>query len=210
MRQAEHCKNILMPKLLDLAGQRFGKLTAVRKAPASSGHVRWECQCDCGRVKTAFALNLRNGATVSCGCQSRKGAPRGRISSPLYVVWRGMLRRCERPHAPDYARYGGRGISVCAEWRSLEKFEEWAFSSGWSPELSIDRIDVNGNYEPGNCRWATALEQASNKRNNRFIDVAGERMTVAAAARATGLKRQTIYERLWAGKSDEEALKPLA
>lgn len=161
------------PLVKDMTGMRFGKLVVLAWAgTAPNRQAIWQCQCDCGTKIVTRGGQLREGKTTSCGCVKREqwkksvthgqGGP-NRITS-LYMTWKGMKARCGNPRRPDYERYGGRGIRVCPEWE--ESFESFAAYMGErpGPEFSIDRIDNDGNYEPGNVRWATPSEQALNKR----------------------------------------------
>jgi hypothetical protein len=162
---------------IDLLGQRFGRLTVVASAPSGGKHARWLCACLCGTRKVVYSSNLLRGLTQSCGClnreisggitkhahsNSRNGSP-----SAEYVSWQSMKTRCENPSAANFKYYGGRGIMICARWRN--SFEDFLADMGFrpSPQHSIDRIRVDGHYEPGNVRWATAKQQANNRRDPR-------------------------------------------
>lgn len=158
-------------KPLVLDGRVFGRLSVVRRSPASSdGAVWWECACACacGEVKAIRGADLKRGFVQSCGCW-RKEMPatrstHGGTNTRLYRIWQAMRDRTGNPRASRYSYYGGRGIAVCAEWQEFEPFQQWSLANGYADNLSIDRIDVDGNYEPSNCRWATQLQQVRNRR----------------------------------------------
>ena len=163
-----------MSKALNLTGQRFGMLVALEKAEKkTTKHVDWKCLCDCGKLTTVRADNLKNGNIKSCGCHmplstADTHTTHGMSYTRLYKTWCNMKSRCYNEHTKHFMHYGGRGIKVCDEWKdSFEAFMQWALSNGYSDALTIDRIDVDGNYEPSNCRWATMLAQNRNKRSKK-------------------------------------------
>jgi hypothetical protein len=193
---------------VDLSGKRFGRLVVVDLLPDRTrfGNTRWACRCDCGRTAEVVSSHLVTGHTQSCGCIKRKhGHYTEHKGSPTYSSWQAMLYRCDRPQHPHFRHYGGRGISVCPEWRDFRAF---LGDVGERPSLghSLDRIDVDGNYEPGNVRWATAIEQHANRRNNTVLSAAGRTLTLAGWARLTGIKYTTIRERLRRGWAAEDAV----
>ena len=170
-------------KALDLEGQKFGRLTAIKKVGNSNGHITWLCECECGKKTIVQATMLKKGRTRSCGClwveaisdfnhSERKKeiakiakTTHGKKGSRIYRIWCAMKSRCTNSNVPCYKYYGGRGITVCDEWKNdFMSFYNWAMSHGYAENLTIDRIDVDGNYEPSNCRWATMKEQNKNKR----------------------------------------------
>lgn len=186
-----------MSAVIDLAGQKFGRLTAIERAPNSiHKKARWRCRCECGNEKTIVAGDLRSGRTLACGCLGREqlraapqvGSPKhGLCYTPEYRAWGSMIQRCTNSKSRSFKNYGGRGITVCAEWRkSFEAFFAYVGNRP-SPDHTLDRFpNQNGNYEPGNVRWATQVEQMNNVRNNVRVVYRGEKMTLPEAIRKAG------------------------
>jgi hypothetical protein len=193
-------------------GERYGRLVIVRRAPNAKGaRSRWHCRCDCGGRSISQGHSLTTGRTQSCGCLSREGVvarstTHGRSSDPEYSVWARMIGRCENPSATQFARYGARGITVCARWR--RSYPAFIADMGRrpSPEHEIDRIDNDRGYGPRNCRWATRREQANNRHNSLWLTVRDRRRTVADWARHVGLRYHTLRLRLRRGWPVAQAL----
>lgn len=203
-----------MSRKIDLTGQRFERLVVIKEAGnTADGRIQWYCRCDCGKTTTSTTTNLRRKHTKSCGCLNtenriRHGKRTRTWSHRLYGIWDNMKSRCGNPNTKYYDRYGGRGITVCGEWvNSFQTFYDWAMVNGYQEGLQIDRIDNDGNYEPGNCRWVTKKTNLNNTRQNIYIELNGERHTVAEWSRITGISRKALDYRIKAGKSPEEILK---
>lgn len=206
---------------LDLTGKLFGRLSVTSfsgsiPTPCGSKQKTWLCKCVCGRTTTARHQNLLEGHTKSCGCGQgflsfrppnpyRCNRPR-MTDHPIYATWLAMKQRCDDPKYQAYRNYGGRGIKIDDIWR--RSFSDFYFDmiGGWALGMSIDRIDVNGNYCKTNCRWATKREQASNRRNNIILEYNGKKQTVAAWSRELGLSSSVIYRRVSEGKNSDRAL----
>lgn len=199
-----------MPKFRDLTGERFGRLTVLSRAENRGKQTYWHTVCECGTEKEICAYNMTKGLTKSCGCYAAEltGAmskTHGMTDTPIYNAWMSMKQRCHKKTNSAYKYYGARGIKVCDAW--LESFEAFLADMGEMPEgMSIDRIDVDGDYSPDNCRWATAEEQANNKTNNRFIKANGKTLTAAQWSRKLDINAHKILRRLRDGWTAERAL----
>ncbi len=193
-----------MPAIINLVGQRFGKLAVVRFVGLNKyRYALWECRCDCGESVLIPSGKLRTGNSKSCGClkreatrthgQSRCNEGQG---TPEYETWRSMLARGRGTNKRGRHNYAERGITVCQRW--IDSFEDFLIDMGPkpSPNHSIDRIDNNGNYEPGNCRWATKKQQDRNRRTNRLLTLNGKTMCLVEWAESLGVTSQTIINRL--------------
>lgn len=203
---------------VDLTGQRTGRLTVLyldEEMTKKKKRQYWVCQCDCGNIVTIIETALTSTRdyrppTQSCGCLQKEmtskahlglGAWGGASSNPqterLYKIWDGMHRRCYDSTNKRYNRYGDRGIIICDEWvNDFNAFKEWAYANGYQDDLTIDRIDYNGNYEPSNCRWATIKEQCNNKEGNVWITYNNETHTISEWSDITGIPYKRLYYRL--------------
>jgi hypothetical protein len=202
-------------KALDLVGMVFSRLTVIERAGSIRKKSAWRCRCICGNETILPSDALRMGVTKSCGCQKRDSTiqtmqrikkTHGMSSTSEYKIWIHIKQRCQNPKYAMYPDYGARGITICPEWDA--SFEAFYASMGPRPSLaySIDRKDVNGNYEPGNCRWATDTEQANNRRNNNYITLNGVSRTITQWSAITGLHATTIRQRLKLGWTAERAM----
>lgn len=187
----------------DLTGKRFGRLVVLNQAGRdNAGRVVWKCECDCGKVKSISSNLLLSGRSVSCGCYKKDylsiAKSTNRLShTRIRSKWRNMMNRCYSSNNAEYKNYGARGIVVCQEWHDLEKFAKWACSNGYieGSNLTLDRIDVDGNYCPENCRFVDMKSQCRNKTNNNIIEFNGESKTIAEWSEITGINRSTITYR---------------
>lgn len=203
-------------RFVDSTGQTFHQLTALGIVRVKGKNTFWACRCTCGKVVVIDGRNLRSGQTKSCGCRQREagrvsGSPsvkHGLSRTPEYQCWQSMMDRCADPEKPRNKRYAGRGIKVCDRW--LHSFENFLADMGHRPssEHTLERKDNNGDYEPGNCKWATRIEQANNRRTSRYFVIAGERKTVAQWCRHLGLDpdkdRARVLWRLEHGRTLED------
>lgn len=207
-----------MKEGIDLTGLRFDRLMvwfphSIKEDKRQNYRYYYWCACDCGVSKAIRADSLTKGSTRSCGCLSRECAmvgnarrTHGRTGSLEHHSWLAMKSRCYNPKNIGYSLYGGRGIKVCDRW--LNSFENFYADMGDppSPNHSLDRTDVNGNYCPENCRWASAVEQGNNRRNNHIITVGNSSLTIAEWERKAGISQSLIYRRLKLGWTKEKAV----
>ncbi len=200
-----------MPKFIDRAGMRFGRLTvlqiSVRASRSGKTPTKWSCQCDCGNVIDVSTSKLAVGHTRSCGClqvdvssavnliHGQSSYPNGGRCTKEYNTWGLMIRRCSKQTGDDFSRYAGRGIYVCERWKDFNLFFQ-DMGKAPSQKHSIDRIDNDGPYSPENCRWATAKEQARNKVTSVFLECNGERATMAEWEERKGISSKIIFNRL--------------
>lgn len=194
-----------MSERLDVTGERYGKLVAIRRVgTVKKGSSLWEFQCDCGNLHQTGLGNVRHNGTTSCGCHKTRRHNLSR--SPEYNAWSNMIKRCTNPTVSCFRYYGGRGISVCKRW--MDSFDDFLSDMGKRPEgYSLDRIDSNGNYCPENCRWSTKVQQVNNRRNNLWMEHEGKRLTMAQWAREKGMSVGMIRHRvLILGMSHADAL----
>lgn len=206
-----------MGKIKDLTGKKFGMLKVISRAGVKyNRRVIWLCKCDCGNEVEVGSELLIGGKTKSCGCirgngqhkrgKDFKGHRHGMSYTPIHDVWLHMRQRCYNPRDSFYADYGGRGITVCEKWETFEGFYE-DMGPLYQDGLTIDRIDVNGNYCKDNCRWVDSITQANNKRNNRIETIGGVTDTLTNLCRLYGISERAVRTRLKIGWSIEKALK---
>ena len=191
----------------NLPGDRYGRLTLVEEVAGQTCRLsvrKWLCRCECGVETQAHLNNLRGGRTTSCGCYQREAAAsttlgrattHGLSQHPLYHTHNSMLRRCYNPEHKHFASYGGRGITVCERWLSVENFLEDMYPT-YSPGLSLEREDNALGYSPENCVWATDLQQGRNQRRNRLVSYLGKNICLAEAAEIAGLNYRRVHNRL--------------
>ena len=203
---------------------RFGRLTALELSPDRiGGRTVWICRCDCGNIVKVMSNNLIRHDTISCGCYRRERDRKkdafihGGYSNKerLYKIWCGMRQRCNNPNFPCFARYGGRGITICEEWNNYTAFREWALSHGYADNLTIDRIDNDKGYSPDNCRWATRAQQVRNRapytqpnRKKKLYTINGITRTAQEWSEVIGISQNAFYKRILKGWSDEQILQP--
>ena len=202
-----------MYKLKDLTGKKFGRITVLYRTNPSYGinnGAYWLCRCSCGKEKIIRGWHLTSGRVKSCGCKKKetrsilKDLYKGRI----YRIWVQLRNRCKNKNHYYYKYYGGRGINVCNDWdKNFKNFYNWAINNGYKENLTIDRIDLDGNYEPSNCRWITKKEQVYNRRNNIWINYNGVSMLLTKWLKFFKKSTTLYYSLKKQGYSNEEILK---
>lgn len=200
----------------NLTGQKFNYLQVVKLDHIDNRHNKiWLCKCDCGNYTTARTSQLNNGSKKSCGCLIKEKAKKRMTThslsrSRIYRTYTNMIRRCTSPIEIGYENYGGRGIQVCDEWlNDFMNFYNWAMGNGYNDNLTIDRIDNDGDYEPSNCRWVTMKKQCRNKSNNRVICIEGVEKSLIEWAEYSGISYDVLKKRVQLNWKPEELLKPV-
>lgn len=214
----EGMQMILEQEREKLIGQRFGRLTVESVIYYDTRRrARVVCHCDCGEIVDVYLSALNSGRLKSCGCFRRDTAHEHAIDrntihngtgTRLFRIWTGLRQRCHNTRSKVYKDYGGRGITVCPEWETFIPFRDWALANGYREDLSLDRLDNDGPYSPGNCRWATVAEQNLNKRNNTLVEYEGQLIPIAEAARLSGINHQTISDRHRRGITGPDLYRP--
>lgn len=208
-----------MGRFKDLTGQKFGRLTVIKRAGTSkSGKVLWLCECCCEELNQIITTtsNLVTGNTKSCGCLAKESASRtgkantihGDTDTRLYRIFRGMKDRCYNKNNKDYARYGGRGIKICTEWlNDYVSFKKWAINNGYQENLTIERKDFDEDYCPENCEWISMSQQQRNKSNNRVMTYNGESKILIEWAEQLNIPYNVLCARInERGHTFEEAI----
>nr|WP_297873513.1 hypothetical protein [uncultured Blautia sp.] len=191
----------------NLSGGRYGRWLVLEEFKMENEKTYWLCQCDCGTRKYVRADQLLSGDSKSCGCLTVNSATTHGLSKKrIYQIWSHMIQRCENRNATSYKDYGERGISVNYEWHDFRKFYEWSIENGYADHLSIDRINVNGNYEPSNCRWVDSKTQANNRRNNHYVKINGIVHTLKQWSEISCVPYGTICQRIRNGWNEEAAI----
>lgn len=202
-------------KFKDLTNKKFGKLIVIKRSEKKSKKVYWDCLCDCGNIKSIASCHLLSGSIKDCGCLKKERISKlnykhGESTTKLYRTYNHMKDRCYRETDTHYKNYGGRGIKICDEWlgeNGYLNFSKWAKTNGYDEKFSIDRINVNGNYEPSNCRWVGIKKQSNNKTNNHYLYYNGQKYTLTELANKFNIKQETLRKRLKLGWKLEDALR---
>jgi hypothetical protein len=197
----------------DLEGKKFNMLTVIKKVGKDKRkNILWLCKCDCGNDKTAITTNIKNGNILSCGCiKKHNNKTHGKTETKLFKVFQNIKQRCYNQNNKKYKNYGERGIVICDDWlNDFTNFYNWAMDNGYQEDsgLTLDRIDVNGNYEPGNCRWADMKTQQNNKTINLNVTINGKTQTAKQWEEEYNLTQGTVARRLRLGWEEDKLLIP--
>lgn len=202
-----------MGSFIDITGQKFGRLTAINRAPNSGDRVKWLFKCDCGNQIITDGASAKTGKTRSCGCLNNEmriktNTKHGLSSKRIYGIYKSMIQRCHNSSNKKFKIYGGRGIKVCDEWlNDRMTFFEWAFKNGYNDDLTIDRVNGDKGYAPDNCKWATYAEQNRNTTQNFHVMIDGKDKILTDLAKEVGVDRGTLFYRIKkAGMTPEEAI----
>ena len=204
-----------MGKFIDITGKKFGRLTVVVRgedyiSPKGYRGINWVCVCECGKTVIVRGCNLKSGASRSCGCiveEKPNHTTHGLSNKRLYSIWKGIKDRCNNPNNSSYDDYGGRGISVCADWNDcFMSFYQWSIEHGYTDGLSINRIDNNGSYCPDNCEWADSITQANNTRRNHYVTYNGKTQSISHWEREYDIPYNRLKDRLKNGWDIQRAL----
>lgn len=195
---------VVYMRFIDLSGEQFGRLTVIKRVENRGKRTMFLCKCDCGKETIVTQSSLVRGNTQSCGCLwkekvGKKSITHGMSGTRLHTIWKNLRQRCENKNHKQYSDYGGRGITVCAEWGDFETFYNWAMANGYKDTLSIDRKDNNKGYSPDNCHWTDKYTQARNKRNLVMITYKGKTQCVSAWAEELGIPYEILRLRIQHG-----------
>lgn len=192
----------------DLTGKKFGKLTVISYAFSKDGKRFWKCKCDCGNEIFVYTARLTIGEKTNCGCDFYRTQTKHNLyKSRIYKIFTSMKQRCYNPKNPEYKNYGLRNIKICDEWLNDRlKFINWAYKNGYKDNLTIERINVNGNYCPENCKWIKKEDQLKNTTRTKYITINGETHYLSEWIRISGISNSCYHARKHKGYNDEEAI----
>lgn len=184
-------------KMVDITNKKYNHLKVIKLDHRDDkGILYWLCECDCGNRKVVNGNSLKNGNIKACGCLQGGKTKYKYSNKKIYKKWQHMISRCENKNDISFKNYGARGIKVCNEWKNYDVFAKWSLDNGFKENLELDRIDVNGNYEPNNCRYITNLENRRNKRNTLRYDYKGKNLTLKEIADINNISYRTLWKRM--------------
>lgn len=192
-------------------GDKYNRLTAVKEID----NRKWLFRCICGNEKVISKYDVQKGHTKSCGCLQKENTSKakrthGDTDSRLYYIWENMRKRCYKPNSDRYKNYGARGITICDDWKNnYSNFYKWAYSNGYNDNLTIERIDINGNYEPSNCTWITMKDQAKNRTSNKWVYIDNAKYSPQELEKIYKIPVKTIYARIARGDKGHAVVRPL-